>query len=140
MKAQISYEALARLHRVWDRIHTGWAADLPCGRYDLEDGIYVNVSEYTTKSGGQFEAHRRYIDVQCILSGEEKIEVAPTESLCITRDYDETADILFGDGEGESYILRPGQAIVLLPEEAHKPGLCVDAPVQVKKAVFKVPV
>ena len=140
MTAQISYEALARLHRVWDRIHTGWAADLPCGRYELEDGIFVNVSEYATKCEGQFEAHRRYIDVQCILSGEEKIEVAPADSLRITRDYDEDADILFGDGEGEACILRAGQAIVLLPEEAHKPGLCLDAPAPVKKAVFKVPV
>lgn len=140
MNASIRFEALERLHGVWERIYSGWAENLPCGRYDLEDGIFVNISEYRTGTEGLFEAHRKYIDVQCILAGEEKIEVAPVRSLSVTQAYDEAADILFGKGEGRSYVLRAGQAIVLLPEEAHRPGLCVSEPAQVKKAVFKVPV
>ena len=136
----IEYGTLERLHRVWDRIYAGEADGLAPGRHEMEDGIYANVSEYTTKESGIFEAHRRYIDVQYVVSGEEIVETAPVESLRLTRAYDLEADILFGTGEGTPHVLRAGQAIVLLPEEAHRPGLCTDKPGTVKKVVFKVPV
>ncbi len=136
----IDYEVLDRLHRVWDKIYAGEADGLASGRYELEDGICANVSEYTTKESGIFEAHRRYIDEQYVVSGEEIVETAPVESLKLTRTYDEEADILFGEGEGTPHVLRAGQAIVLMPSEAHRPGLCVGWPGTVKKVVFKVPV
>ena len=137
----VSFETLARIHRGWELILSGSLDSLACGHYETGDeGIFVNVMEYETKTEGSFEAHRKYIDIQYILSGEEKIGVAPTDSLRVTQEYDEASDVLFGEGEGREYILRAHQAIVLLPSEAHMPSLCVTEPSHVKKAVVKVPV
>ena len=47
------------------------------GKYDLENGAYVSVQEYTTKarSEAKYEAHKKFIDIQMILSGKELIAV-----------------------------------------------------------------
>lgn len=48
-------------------------ADTPDGRYDIEDGLYVNVMTYSPRSaeGATFETHRKWADLQYILSGSE---------------------------------------------------------------------
>ncbi len=45
------------------------------GKYELEGGAYVSVQEYTTKarSEAKYEAHKKFIDIQLILSGRELI-------------------------------------------------------------------
>ena len=138
-----SYETYEKIHRAWTMIYSGALDALDCGHYEYDGGIFVNVMEYETKESGRFEAHRKYIDVQYIVSGEEAIAVAPTDSLRVTREYDADGDILFGEGEGTRYTLRAGQAIVLMPEEAHMPSLRTlrtDKPGKVRKAVVKIPV
>ena len=51
------------------------------GRYELSDGAYVNVSTYKTapKEEKAFEAHRKYIDIQMILSGNELVAIESLE-------------------------------------------------------------
>ena len=53
------------------------------GKYPLEGGAYAVVSEYVTKAieDAKFEAHKKFIDVQLILSGKEIIGVMPTERM-----------------------------------------------------------
>ena len=53
---------------------------LPLGRTDIEgDDVYVMISEAETRSPEQvkFEAHRRYIDIQLVVRGQEAIGVTP---------------------------------------------------------------
>ena len=45
------------------------------GRYFFDKGIYCNVESYETKERHRFEAHKKYIDIQYIISGSEKIIV-----------------------------------------------------------------
>ena len=56
---------------------------LACGRYDLGNGDFVNVMEYTTKlrQDACYEAHRDYVDIQVVIRGAEQIEVAPIDAL-----------------------------------------------------------
>ena len=44
------------------------------GTYQLSDGVYYMLSEYQTKdiSLAKLEAHRKYIDIQFMVDGEEK--------------------------------------------------------------------
>ncbi len=59
-------------------------ASLPPGRQDVDgDGVYASVSDYTTKplSAGRWEAHRRHLDVHCVVCGSELIGVAPAARL-----------------------------------------------------------
>ena len=109
------------------------------GRYVLSDKNFVNVSEYRTKEfDGKYEVHKKYADVQLIISGCEKIRYADKANEII-KEYDEAGDYYLCSVESErKFTLSSGQACVFLPEEPHAPGLNCNGENEVKKAVFKI--
>lgn len=114
-----------------------------CGRYELGEGDCVNVMEYRSKprSQGVYEAHRDYADIQAVVSGQEYLEVAPTDGLRQTRAYREDDDCAFysGDFRGERLLMGAGRFCLVLPQDAHMPGVSPsDTPEPVRKAVFKI--
>ena len=118
----------------------GMTADTPDGRYDFGADCFVNVMHCdTTAEIAPMEAHEKFIDVQMVLAGEEKICVAEKAELDIVTPYDEAKDIAFYAWKtAEDVIYRSGEAIVLYPAEAHLPGRAVGAPMTIKKAVLKL--
>ena len=45
-------------------------------RYYIDgENIYANVQSYETKDDAPFEGHRKYIDIQYMISGVEKIGI-----------------------------------------------------------------
>jgi YhcH/YjgK/YiaL family protein len=115
---------------------------LPDGTYPVGgDDVRALVQRYTTKPHheGRWEAHRDHIDLQMVISGEELIGVAPLPRL-IAEPYDAERDLLWLTGEGDRVTLRPGEFMLLWPEDGHMPGLAVAAPVPVLKVVFKIAV
>ncbi len=118
--------------------------NLPTGHYDLEDGIYVNIDVYDTDSyeNRKYESHRRYLDIQYMISGEENMIVLPVDSLQVLEPYDKERDIEFYDRtvQGESYTVGEGEMMEFMPQDGHMPGIAVDGSMRVKKAVFKIPV
>lgn len=113
------------------------------GRHELGDGNYANVDMYTTKENNPvgYEAHRRYIDIQYLVQGSERVRVRPLETLCCTTPYDEGRDVAFFADEGGTateVVLGAGYFVVLFPNDAHEPQLCVEEPAEVKKIVVKV--
>lgn len=120
--------------------------NLSIGRYELEDGAFAMVSEYESKEPetGKYESHRKYIDIQCVLSGEEMIDVTPIFGLADDMPYDAEKDLIFyKNGNEEQKIslkMFSNTFSVLYPEEAHKPGLKIKEKTTVKKIVVKVPV
>lgn len=111
------------------------------GRHAIDgDALFANVSEYATKPFEEctFEAHRRYIDVQVVVSGAERIDVQPIEKLA-AEPFDEAADNMFLSGHANaSVVMAPGMFVACFPGDGHKPGIAVGEPAPVKKAVFKV--
>lgn len=61
------------------------------------DEFETIVSEYETKVENQygFEAHRKNIDIQYLVKGEEKISSLPLEYLKESKTYDENIDAAF---------------------------------------------
>ena len=116
------------------------AGTLSPGRITLDaDRVYVNVMEYeTAPKTPVFEAHRRYIDIQCVLRGAERMEAAPAATLTPSQDYDEASDCALYTGRGCSFDAPAGTVVVFYPEDAHAPCLPADAPSRVLKAVVKV--
>jgi len=104
------------------------------------DTVYALVSEYQTKPAGQgqWEAHRRYVDIQCIVSGEEQMGYAAIAGLKELRPYEPEKDCLLLEGQGEFLIARPGMFVLFMPQDAHMPGLAVKEPGFIKKVVVKV--
>ena len=118
------------------------ANGLENGRYELGGGMYANVSEVTTRPAESFdfEAHRKYIDIQYLLSGASVMTWAETASLEPVTDYDPQKDFQLLRGEGRGVQVRKGDFYVLWPEDAHKPHGTDGAPSTYRVVVVKVPV
>jgi biofilm protein TabA len=119
---------------------------LPDGRVEIDgDRVFALVQRYKTMitDAPKFECHRKYIDVQFIVSGEEVIGWAPLERMTITGVYDADKDICFGTvttGKWTRVHLQAGQLAVLWPEDGHAPKLAGSASSPVVKIVVKVAV
>lgn len=110
----------------------------------LEDGAVAMDQAYRSRGRGDcfFESHRKHIDVQCILEGEEIIDVVGIAELEVDKPYREDKDFVkYRDpGRASRLRLRAGQAAVFFPEDGHMPGQFQDSPGIVRKTVVKVPV
>jgi biofilm protein TabA len=133
------------LERAFEYLARTDLATLPLGRTDIKgDDMYVTVSEADTRAPEQvrFEAHRRYIDIQLVVRGQEAIGFAPAASLTTVESYDAAKDIEFFavPPESATLALRAGDFVVFTPGDAHRPSLHLDGPHVSRKAVVKVSV
>ena len=111
------------------------------GRYELSDGIYAVVSTYETKAPEEcsLESHRIYADVQAVISGSEAMLVRDKNGLQTAVAYSDERDIEFYESaRSSSLVLEAGSFVLLLPEDAHAPGIMLDTPEAVKKVVVKI--
>ena len=120
-------------------------AALPLGRTEIEgDDVYVLLSEAETRPPDQvqFEAHRRYIDIQMVVRGQESIGVTPVAGLVTTEPYDPARDIEFFaiPPQSQTLALDAGNFAVFTPKDAHRPSLHFNGPHVSRKAVVKVSV
>jgi len=108
----------------------------------MGDDVYANVQQYNTRpwEEGAFEAHRQYIDIQFVASGEEIITVAPVGALELTEDHFSEGDYgKYADTvRGEDYVLGAGDFLILYPEDGHRPQILCGKSSPVKKFVMKV--
>lgn len=104
------------------------------------DLVYCTRFTYETipQEESFFEAHRRYLDIHIMVEGEERVDMNRPEDLNLT-DAQEGNDFYAYQGESwHSTVLKPGEFLVVFPEDAHRIKVQVDGPKTVSKAVFKV--
>ena len=119
--------------------------DIAPGIYQITPRVKAIVSEYETKVKNEvgFEAHRKNIDIQYLLKGEERIACMPIEKLTETDPYSEEKDAAFytaDDVKAQEMTIGNGYFAIFFPQDGHMPQLCVDEPQMVKKVVVKVAV
>ncbi|MBR2337932.1 MAG: YhcH/YjgK/YiaL family protein [Clostridia bacterium] len=110
-------------------------------RYELSNGIFVMVQEGVPRENYCFEAHRRYIDVQVVLAGNEKIFWASLQDGNCTVEYDEKCDAAFYQVAEECATdihLFDGMFAVFGPQDLHAPLNPLGANTFLK-LVFKIP-
>lgn len=113
------------------------------GRHDLPDNLYCILVKYNTKPVEEcrFEIHRKYIDIQFVLEGAERIAYADISLMKPTTEYDEHSDLQFLEGKGDWVTLDKGTFAIFMPQDAHMPSVHADNSSQpVLKVVVKVPV
>src|SRR3972149_10820116 len=116
------------------------------GRVEIDgQHLFALVQQYETIMADipKFEYHRKYIDVQYIVSGEEIIGWVPAGRMVVTEAYSIEKDICFGIApkrEITPVYLQAGQLAVLYPEDGHAPKLAAGSPSRVTKIVVKVAV
>ncbi|MBW9353103.1 YhcH/YjgK/YiaL family protein [Citrobacter sp. EC_71] len=115
----------------------------PPGRYELQgDNIFMNVMQFATQSPEQKKAelHQQYIDIQVLLSGEERILFGMTDSArqCEERHAEDDYQLCNHIADEQALTLKPGRFAIFMPGEPHKPGCAVEEPGEIKKVVIKV--
>lgn len=111
---------------------------MECGGYDVASGIKVNISEYEPHTGGDFEAHREYHDLQYAICGNEAIDVLPIEFAENSTGYEPDVEFFKSQTVSAARIaLNEGTFAFLAPQDTHKPCIKTDSD-KIKKAVFKI--
>lgn len=110
----------------------------------LPDGSPAIEQSYLTRPRTEcfFESHLLHIDVQCMVSGEEWIDLISIRNLVISEPFREDKDLIkYGDSPlGSRLRLRSGLVAVFFPEDGHMPGQRIEQALPVHKTVIKVPV
>jgi YhcH/YjgK/YiaL family protein len=147
MSAELRSLPSAGLHPVLQQALTLAVAANPQektpGRYELQgDNIFMNVMQFATQSPEQKKAelHREYIDIQVLLSGEERILFGMTDSArqCEEMHVEDDYQLCSLIADEQAMVLKPGRFVIFMPGEPHKPGCVVQAPMDIKKVVIKV--
>ncbi len=111
-------------------------------KLDMNDDLFLIEEAYLTKRPAEvrWEAHREWADVQVILAGEERMDVARVGNLNLVEDLSPQRDMLYFENyeEGSALRLEAGDVAIYLPVDAHRPGLQVGPPSLVRKLVVKV--
>ena len=132
------------MRQALDFLQQAQGQDLADGRIPIDgECVYALVQSYETRTGDVvFEGHRRYIDFQYVVRGEEALGWAPTERATVARPYNEERDMWLGTVPAADITmvrLSAGQLAVLYPSDAHAPGRSATGPsTPVKKIVVKV--
>ncbi len=113
---------------------------IPSGKHDIEgDTIFALVQEYPTKPLNEckLESHKKYIDIQYMIRGEEFMGVT-TKNNQVVIEQNPERDYTFY--EGETSLVRVGQGMftIFFPDDIHQPCVQTESAAEVKKVVIKV--
>lgn len=111
------------------------------GKYVIDgDNVYAIITEAPSKEFDQsaWESHQKYIDLQYVIKGKEKIGITPVTSATVTKPYDEANDFLNYSADGKYYIASPGEFFLFFPGDVHRPNIKVEKYDTVKKLVIKI--
>ena len=119
--------------------------DVEAKKYPLQgDDIFAIVMDYETRypENAVLESHRKYMDIQSVITGEEGMGWCQVDELQIDTPYDSCRDAQFYK-QPEQGLLRlslyPGNFVALFPHDAHIASLMTQQlPVLTKKVVVKV--
>jgi biofilm protein TabA len=104
---------------------------LPNGKYELDgQRIFAIVQRYRPKPLAEivWESHQKYIDVQYLAEGAERMGYALLSELVpVKQPYDPERDAAFYDSQGELFTISPGTFAVFAPQDVHAPGLALDS-------------
>lgn len=113
------------------------------GVYEIQGkDIYAQVFDAETKPAEEQrpEVHEKFIDVQFLASGREKLGFTPdTGNYEVDERFDERDLIFYKKVENEGFIeARPGCFSIFFPEDVHRPACASGEPMTVRKVVVKV--
>lgn len=113
------------------------------GVYEIQgNDIYAQVMDAQTGdiSEKKPEVHEKFVDVQFLASGSEKLGFTPDTGKYEVDERFEDRDLIFYKSvENEGFIEAvPGCYSIFFPADVHRPALAAGAPGVVRKVVVKV--
>ncbi|OQA81830.1 MAG: Toxin-antitoxin biofilm protein TabA [Lentisphaerae bacterium ADurb.Bin242] len=121
-------------------------AGTPTGRHEIDgDKLYANVMEYETQEAApvQYEVHRKYADLQALITGSETLFARSADGLAVESPYNAEKDCAFlaapANRGDVKLLLEPGNFALLFPQDAHMgKGAGIRGAGKLKKAVVKI--
>jgi len=141
--AKLYFSLGERISKALQYLETSDFSNIEPGRYDIDgDNIFASVSIYNTKplSSTKWEAHKKYIDLQYVASGKEKMGITSSDKVIPIEEYNEDHDCSIYKGDGNYVYVEEGSFIIFFPSDIHMPGISINIPKEVKKVVVKVKV
>ena len=102
--------------------------------------IYALVQNYEPKAAedASIEAHRKYIDVQYVAKGIERMGWADVGTVQEKGAYDAEGEFQFYTGSTSWVTATAGTFMIFMPQDAHVPGVSTEGSGRVRKIVVKV--
>lgn len=108
----------------------------------VSEKFFYSVHSYDTKPADEckLESHRKYIDIQVIVSGQEGMDIVDISKLTVQENYDEEKDVIVWKEYNRmaKTTLQAGDYIILYPENAHRGASSIKEISHVLKIVGKV--
>ena len=139
--APLYYRLGIRFIKAFEYLAQNDLASLEKGKYEIDGAnIFAIVNEYDTvdASTEQMESHKKYIDLQYVIKGKERIDVTNAGTATVIKPYDATKDVANYTATGTSYTAEPGVFFLFFPQDAHRPNIKVPGYDTVKKLVIKI--
>ncbi len=118
------------------------------GKYEIDgERIFAMVQRYMPKqlADAVWESHRRYIDVQFVAAGLERMGHHslhdPHRAPKIAKPYDAEKEVVFYEPGCDLLTFAAGDFAIFTPQDIHAPGLAPGSPdelAEVTKVVVKV--
>ena len=134
----------AAIERALDFLRSTDFRNLEPGVVEIDgENIFGQVIDLTPRDVAENcpEVHRRYLDIQFLAWGEEKIGIAiDTGNNQISESLLEQRDIIFYHAsEHESFIeMIPGSYAIFFPQDVHRPACHKTVATPIRKIVVKV--
>lgn len=116
-------------------------ADMAPGKYVIDSAnVVATITESPSKTfeKSAWESHRRFIDLQYVIKGQEKIGVSPLSESKVIKPYNEQKDGANYEATGKYYIATPSEFFLFFPNDVHRPNILVPGFDTVKKLVIKI--
>jgi len=111
------------------------------GKYPVDgDNVTVSVTIDSSRNLDKtnWESHRKYIDLQYVIEGEELMGVCPVEDAKVTNEYNEKKDAANYTAVGKIYPATNDAFFLFFSSDAHRPNITPGGNKPVKKIVIKV--
>ena len=116
--------------------------ELKTGKYNLDSAFVVATISYAENSDSgkvKWERHRKYLDLQYVISGSAFYAIAPFNKKDISEPYNDSTDMeRITTNSGKYYKAAPGTLFVFFPSDAHKSAIKEQAGDIVKRVVIKI--
>jgi YhcH/YjgK/YiaL family protein len=129
-----------RIAKGFDYLRTTDLDSLPSGKHDIDgDTIFALVQEYQTKPIAEckLESHKKYIDIQYVIQGEEMMGITTQNNQTILEQNLEK-DYTFYEGTTSLVRVSKGMFTIFFPDDLHQPCVQTETISEVKKVVIKV--
>ena len=116
-------------------------ATIAKGKYVIDgDNVTASVTIDSSKDfeKTKWESHRKFIDLQYVIDGEELIGLYPMAKATVVKEYDEKKDVANYTADGKLYAATPGTFFLFFPSDAHRPNITPGGNKPVKKIVIKI--